>query len=144
VHSHLFDKLSINLTIIKGGGRNKMVEHTEENGRQYIPKLGQILVSKGYITEEELDRALSEQRARLGEVMVRSDRITAEQLHIALAHQKKESIKIGEICKKLGYMTSEDLNWALNRIKRRLGQILIEIGVLKDNELQHALALQNV
>ena len=37
---------------------------------------------------------------------------------------------------------SEDLNWALNRMKRRLGEILIEIGVLKDNELQHALALQ--
>jgi len=100
------------------------------------------LNSKGYITEEELDKALSEQRVRLGEVLVRSDRITAEQLHIALGHQNKESIKIGEICKKMGYITSEDLNWALNRMKRRLGEILIEIGVLKDNELQHALALQ--
>jgi hypothetical protein len=119
-----------------------MVEHTEENGRKYIPELGQTLVSKGYITEAELDKALSEQRARLGEVLLRSDRITAEQLHIALARQKKELIKIGEICKKLGYITSEDLNWALNRIKRRLGKILIEIGVLNDNELQHALALQ--
>jgi hypothetical protein len=142
VHSHLFDKLSINLTIIKGGGRNKMVEHTEENDRQYKPKLGKTLVSKGYITEEELEKALSEQRVRLGEVLVRSDRITAEQLHIALGHQKEESIKIGEICKKMGYIRSEDLNWALNRMKRRLGEILIEIGVLKDSELQHSLALQ--
>jgi hypothetical protein len=142
VHCHLFYKLDNNLTIIKGGGRNTMVEHTEENGRQYTPKLGQTLVSKGYITEEELDRALSEQRVKLGEVLVRSDRITAEQLHIALSHQQKESIKIGEICKRMGYITSEDLHWALNRMKRRLGDILIEIGVLKDNELQHALALQ--
>jgi hypothetical protein len=51
-------------------------------------------------------------------------------------------MKIGEICKKLGYISSEDLNWVLNRMKRRLGEILIEIGVLKDNELQDALALQ--
>ncbi|MFC1812707.1 hypothetical protein ACFL03_08445 [Thermodesulfobacteriota bacterium] len=111
-----------------------MVEHK--------PKIGKILVSKGYITEEELYRALSEQRVRFGEVLVRSDRITAEQLHIALGRQEKESIKIGEICKKMGYITPEDLNWALDRMKRRLGEILIEIGVLKDNELQHALALQ--
>ena len=119
-----------------------MVEHTIENGRQYKPNLGQILVSKGYITEEELDKALAEQRVRLGEVLVRSDRITAEELHIALDYQKTESIKIGEICKKLDYIKSEDLIWALKRMKRRLGEILIEIGVLKDNELQHALALQ--
>ncbi len=119
-----------------------MVEHTEENERQDRSKLGQTLVSKGYITEEELDKALSEQKIRLGEILIRSDRITAEQLHIALAHQKKDAIKIGEICKNLEYITSEDLDWALNRMKRRLGEILIEIGVLKDNELQHALALQ--
>ncbi len=119
-----------------------MVEHTQKNGRQHMHRLGKTLVSKGYITEEELDKALSEQKVRLGEVLVRSDRITAEQLHIALAHQKKESVKIGEICQKLGYITSEDLTWALNRMKRRLGQILIEIGVLKDDELEQALALQ--
>jgi len=119
-----------------------MVEHNEKNGRQDRPKLGQTLVSKGYITEEELDKALSEQKIRLGEILIRSDRITAEQLHIVLDHQKRESIKIGEICKRMGYVTSEDLNWALNRMKRRLGEILIEIGVLKVDELKHALALQ--
>ena len=100
------------------------------------------MVSKGYVTEEELNKALSEQRIRLGEALIRSDRISAEQLHIALAHQKKESIKIGEICKKLGYISSEDLDWVLNRMKRRIGEILIEIGVLKDNELQDALDSQ--
>lgn len=119
-----------------------MVDYTEKNERKDRPKLGQTLLFKGYITEEELDKALSEQKFRLGEMLLRSDRITAEQLHIALDHQKKETSKIGEICKRMGYVTSEDLNWALHRMKRRLGEILIEIGVLKDNELQHALALQ--
>ena len=42
----------------------------------------------------------------------------------------------------MGYITSEDLNWALDRIKRRLGEVLIELGVLKDEELEDALALQ--
>ena len=111
-----------------------MVEHK--------PKIGKILVSKGYITEKELDAALTEQRAKFGEVLVGSDRITAGQLHIALERQKNESIKIGEMCRKMGYITPEDLDWALDRMKRRLGEILIEIGILKDNELQLALSLQ--
>jgi hypothetical protein len=119
-----------------------MVGQTENNTPQDKPKLGQILVSKGYITEEELEKALSEQKIRLGDMLIRSDRITAEQLHIALDNQKKESVKIGEICKKMGYVTSEDLDWALNRMKRRLGEILVEIGALKVDELQHVLALQ--
>lgn len=119
-----------------------MVGHTENNTPQDKPKLGQTLISKGYITEEELDKALSEQKSRLGEILIRSDRITAEQLHIALDYQKKESVKIGEIFKKMGYVSSEDLDWALNRMKRRLGEILIEIGALKVDELQHALSLQ--
>ena len=33
------------------------------------PKLGDILVSEGYITERELKQALSEQRVKLGEVL---------------------------------------------------------------------------
>jgi len=119
-----------------------MVEHTGENRQQGKPKLGEILISEGYITETELNTALSEQRARLGEVLVKSHRITAEQLHTALDYQKTESIKIGEILKEMGYITSEDLNWALNRMRRRLGEILVGIGLLNDSELRSALALQ--
>jgi hypothetical protein len=106
------------------------------------PKIGKILVSKGYITEKDLDTALTQQRAKFGEVLAGADLITADQLHIALERQKKESIKIGEMCKKMGYITSEDLNWALDRIKRRLGEVLIELGALKDEELQDALTIQ--
>ena len=69
-----------------------MVKHTDEIGQQHRPKLGEILVSKGYITEEDVDKVLSEQRMRLGEVLIKSDRITAEQLHNALNYQKKERL----------------------------------------------------
>lgn len=119
-----------------------MVTHTDEMKRQGQPKLGKVLVSEGYITEKELEKALSEQRDRLGEVLVKSDRVTAEQLHTALDYQKTESIKIGEILKEMGYITTQDLDWALNRMKRRLGEILIGIGLLNDSELQRALTLQ--
>ena len=119
-----------------------MVEYTDQTEKKDRLKLGELLVSKGYVTESDVDRALSEQRLRIGEVLIRSDRITAEQLHAALDHQKKEAIKIGAILKDMGYIKSEDLDWALERMKRRLGEILIELGVLKDQDLQRALALQ--
>jgi hypothetical protein len=126
----------------KGADRDKMVEQTDETRRQGQPKLGKVLVSEGYITEKELETALSEQRDRLGEVLVKSDRVTAEQLHTALDFQKTESIKIGEVLKEMGYITPQDLDWALARMKRRLGTILIGIGLLNDSELQRALTLQ--
>lgn len=119
-----------------------MVANTDEMKRQGKPKLGKVLVSEGYVKEKELEKALSEQRDRLGEVLVKSDRITAEQLHNALDFQKTESKKIGEVLKEMGYITPQDLDWALNRMKRRLGTILIGMGLLNDSELQRALTLQ--
>ena len=124
----------------KGAGRNKVATHGMS--QRHRPKLGKVLVSKGYITEQELHRALSEQRLRLGELLVRSGRITAQQLNHALDYQKKVSMKLGEILEAMGYITAEDINRALKRMKRKLGEIMIEMGLLKDYKLQRGLALQ--
>ncbi len=124
----------------KGAGRNKVATHGMS--QRHRPKLGKVLVSKGYITEQELHRALSEQRLRLGELLVRSGRITAQQLNHALDYQKKVSMKLGEILEAMGYITAEDINRALKRMKRKLGEIMIEMGLLRDYKLQRGLALQ--
>ena len=105
-------------------------------------KLGEILVSEGYITEEELREALTEQGLRIGEVLVRDGRITAEQLEHALNHQRKVPGKLGEILKDLAYSTDEDINWALNRTEERLGEIFLERRVLTDYDWSSSLALQ--
>jgi len=42
----------------------------------------------------------------------------------------------------LGYIMNEDLDWALGRMKRKLGEILTEMDLLKDYQLKQALALQ--
>jgi hypothetical protein len=90
-------------------------------------KLAEILVSEGYITEQDLKEALSEQRLRIGEVLLEAGRITARQLNQALDYQKKVSKrKLGEILKELGHSTEEDINWALDRMERSLGEILKE------------------
>lgn len=105
-------------------------------------KLGDMLVSEGYITEGELNQALSEQRLKLGEVLFQSGRLSAQQLNQALDYQKKLSRRLGEILKKLGHSTDEDINWALDRMDRRLGDILREKRLVTDHELHRMLALQ--
>jgi hypothetical protein len=59
-----------------------------------------------------------------------------------LDYQKKVSSRLGEMLRKLGHATDEDIVWALGRTKRRLGEILLEQNLVNDNELQWALAVQ--
>lgn len=106
-------------------------------------KLGEILVSEGYLTEGELKEALSEQRLRIGEVLVQAGRITAQHLNQALDYQKKVSRRLGEILKELGHATEEDIDWALDRMDRRLGEILTEKGLLTDHQFDRVLSLQH-
>ena len=110
--------------------------------RWFRPKLGEILVSEGYLTEKEVKEALSEQSLRIGEVLVQGGRITTEQLNLALACQSKDSRNLGEILKVLGLATEKDINWALNRMERKLGRILREKSYITDHEVRRILIQQ--
>ena len=111
--------------------------------RMFIkPKLGQILISEGYITQEELKQALSEQDLRIGQVLVQAGRISTDQLNQALDRQKKDHMRIGEILKEMGYATDEDINWALDQMKRRIGRVLLDMGLLIDYDVDRALMIQ--
>ena len=125
----------------KNTGRNRVVECSDNTNWQR-PKLGNVFVSEGCISDAELGKALSEQRLRLGDILVRAGRITEQQRDRALDYQKKVSSRLGEILRKLGHATDEDVTWALGKMKRRLGEILLEQGLVNDNELQWALAVQ--
>ena len=105
-------------------------------------KLGKIFVSEGYVTEETLREALREQNLRVGEVLVRAGRITAEQLEHALNRQRKIPEKLGDILKDLAYSTDEDIDWALDNTRKRLGEILVQNDVISRYDLNSSLALQ--
>jgi len=121
-------------------------EGREEKRRQqagrYRPKLGKILVSEGCIEQEQLEAALSEQMLTLGQMLVQAGRITFQELQEGLDYQKKVFKQLGEILKELGHSTPEDIDWALNRMKRKLGEILRDKQVLSDHDLQRALSEQ--
>jgi len=50
--------------------------------------------------------------------------------------------RIGEILVELGYSNEQDILWALNRINRRIGQILRDKNLITDYDLRCALSLK--
>ncbi len=107
--------------------------------RLFPPKIGEVMVSRGYITDEELKEALSEQCLRIGEVLVTGGFITTAQLDHALLFQKKSNMKTGEILIDLGYSTEENIQWALEKQDRKLGEIFVEKGFFTKDEIDQLL-----
>jgi hypothetical protein len=104
--------------------------------RWFRPKIGQLFIREGYIIENQLEEALREQKLRIGETLVKANRITYDQLKDAIAYQQKNNgIKLGEILVKNGSATYDDIRWALKRMKRKLGGILVDLGYITDSQL---------
>lgn len=106
-------------------------------------KLGEILLSLELISQDELKKALKQQKLRLGERLVRSGHITPEQRDAALMIQKKNHAKLGEILKGLGYATEVDIRWALKTEEKKIGMILKEMGLITDHDIEYALNIKN-
>ncbi|MFC1534774.1 zinc ribbon domain-containing protein [Thermodesulfobacteriota bacterium] len=111
-------------------------------GKRQESNLGSILLREGYLTEVQLDEALSEQELRLGEVLVRSQKITTDQLNQALDIQKGSPNRLGDILKDITKLTDDDINWALSKTNRKLGEILREKGLLSNYILYWVLRRQ--
>jgi hypothetical protein len=106
------------------------------------PKLGKLLLRDGFVTKEELEEALEEQKLRIGEVLVLSGRLSEKQLDDSLERQKLVSKKLGEVLIELGFSTQKDIEWALLMMERRLGEILRERGLLKEEDIEWLLGQQ--
>jgi type IV pilus assembly protein PilB len=90
-------------------------EQLSRTGTGYVP-LGQILVSRKLITARQLTLLLerNDKRPRLGEVLVRHGAITQERLDEALKQQKVRHRPLGELLVRSGYITDEALRQALS------------------------------
>ena len=110
--------------------------------RIHTPKIGEILISEGLITQEQLEEALALQKLKIGEILVQGGRITPSQRDQALAVQRKKYRRIGEILKELGYSTEEDIRWAMNKMNAKIGNILKEKNLVTDYDVTCALSLK--
>lgn len=104
-------------------------------------RIGDVLVSEGFIDAADLREALEEQSHKLGEVLVEAGRITPDQRDHALQVQKKSKRKIGEVLQELGYASQGDVGWAAKKMERRLGEILLDKKKISDYDLTCATAM---
>jgi hypothetical protein len=116
-----------------------------ESGRM----IGELLVEAGACSTEEVDWALAQQSAekRTGAVFLRRGLIDHEALEacFAILHREPDRL-LTEIMVERGHVTPEQVRETLRvqLVESRLGQVLLEMGVLSAEQLQFALAEQTV
>ena len=108
----------------------------------FKPKLGEVLLDEGFVTEQELEEALAEQQMKLGEILLQQGSITQAQLKETLEEQSRAYKRLGVILRERGYVTDKDIQRALAQSSRRLGQILEEKGFVRGYELHLGLGRQ--
>jgi predicted CXXCH cytochrome family protein len=129
--------------------------------------LGQVLVRRGTLKADEIKVPLLIQehlgsvenavklaagdRQVLGDLLVLAGHITEEQLQQVLAEQRLSGGKFGEVCKRLGLLTEQQLRALLefqrNQESRhdsplRLGELLVATGKITREHLEDALKKQ--
>jgi formylglycine-generating enzyme required for sulfatase activity/tRNA A-37 threonylcarbamoyl transferase component Bud32 len=98
--------------------------------------LGQIFVEKEYLTSEQLKKLITRQRQALRRQQTKSD-------------APPEPGLFGQVALRLGYVTQADLQHALRiqlddpEHKRRLGEVLVELGALTIEQVKEILERQD-
>ena len=115
-------------------------------------KLGEALMDGTLIASQELERGLKTQRQlrkkRLGEIFVNGGVTTPEDINEALRMKKAHKIhlKLGALLLERGLISQEDLDAALAKQQRYrsrlLGEILLDMGIINEEMLALALSLQ--
>jgi type IV pilus assembly protein PilB len=84
----------------------------QENNKR---PLGEILVDQGYITKEKLETVLAKQAgSKLGEILINNKVLNFNQLQKALDIQRMELRSLGDILIELNYVSDNDLLEALS------------------------------
>ena len=113
-------------------------------------KLGEILISQGMITNENLVEALQMHKrtgVSLGSVLVKLGYITEDELTSVLGAQIQldQKKRIGEVLIDQGLITEEQLNAGLEEQKHskmQLGKCLVKLGAISEDKLVDVLGAQ--
>ncbi len=114
-------------------------------------KLGEKLLSEGFISQEELAAGLRKQseirQKKIGDILVEQGRVQPDAVKSALSQQKARfEAKLGDILVAAGAVTEKQVDEALDRQKKhsskRLGQILIDMDVISAEMLALSMALK--
>jgi type IV pilus assembly protein PilB len=113
-------------------------------------KLGEILIAQGLITNEQLVEALQVHKrtgVSLGTVLVNLGYITDDDLTSVLGAQTQldQRKRIGEVLIDQGLITEDQLQLGLEEQKKtrlQLGKCLVQLGYISDNKLVDVLSAQ--
>ena len=122
----------------------------------YRMLLGELLIKAKKITAEQLDLALQEQNStgrKLGEILVHRGLLLENELETVLAFQKSqrseitvyEKLRLGELLVTTGQISRDQLADVLKRqkvSKKKIGELLVEAGYAEPGHIHHGLMLQ--
>lgn len=110
--------------------------------------LGGMLVDAGMIAAGDLEKVLAAQnkgRGKLiGEILVEHRKASPELIEQAVDIQRRKHAKLGDVLLELGVVSEEDIEAALEEQRRsrnkRVGEILVDMGLVKETDLSRVLA----
>jgi len=113
------------------------------------PRLGELLIQEGLISQEQLDAALHAQGSLpsynpLGQVLIDQQLLTRKQLTAILVRYRKRLL-LGQILVKAKVITDERLKGALfyqRKTGLRLGDALVQLGLVTETQLRQAICAQ--
>jgi len=113
-------------------------------------QIGDLLVQKGLINEDQLAHAVGEQKRtgiHLSKILTRLGLVSEEQMTLVLGEQLQasEHKRIGELLLEKGYITTEQRDRALEEQKTtglRLGKMLMQLGFMTEERLIEILSAQ--
>jgi type II secretory ATPase GspE/PulE/Tfp pilus assembly ATPase PilB-like protein len=118
------------------------------NLREINEPLGTLLVQDGRVGAAALESGLVQQKTQartpIGQILVENDRIDASALEQAASLQRRKGTRIGEVLIEAGLAKPEDIEFALGEQRKRggkrIGQILVDMKIITEVELAMTLA----
>lgn len=119
-------------------------------------RIGQLLVGMEYLTEDQLKQALQEQMRReslgalstIGEICVEHEWCSMRDIAIAMKEQEDEIFRLsslGQILLNLGFVRQDELSRALaahTDLSAPIGETLVELGYCTEEQIRIAMELQ--
>jgi type II secretory ATPase GspE/PulE/Tfp pilus assembly ATPase PilB-like protein len=116
--------------------------------REKDERIGEMLVREGDLPAQELERAVSAQRALheapIGRLLVETLGVPESDVNHALNLQKQRNRRIGEILIEEGLATPQQIALATaeqrKRKSKRIGEVLLDLEIVDEKVLAHTLA----
>jgi type II secretory ATPase GspE/PulE/Tfp pilus assembly ATPase PilB-like protein len=116
--------------------------------REKDAPLGAMLISAGVLGKGELEKGIAAQSAArnvpIGQILVEMKKVDKETIDEAAELQNRKRLRIGQVLVEAGLVSDADIEQALGEQKKRkgkrLGEMLVELGLLRERDLSVTLA----